>query len=91
MKFYTIFVPIFTMKIGVKIVKKIIRIRKMEIKVGFGEVRKLMKKHKVSAPTVRAALKYKSNTLLAQKIRSSAKASGGRDIEYVTDDKSGVI
>jgi hypothetical protein len=63
----------------------------MEIKVEYGEVRRLMKRHKVSAPTVRAALKYKSNTLLAQKIRASAKASGGREIEYKIYGGDGIL
>jgi hypothetical protein len=54
-----------------------------EIKVEYGTVSQLMRKHKVSAPTVRKALKYGTNNLLAQKIRASALAAGGREIQYV--------
>jgi hypothetical protein len=52
-----------------------------EIRVKHGEVTRLMKQYGVSAPTVRKALRYETHTLLAQKIRSAAKARGGREME----------
>ena len=51
--------------------------KKREIMVSWGERQELMAIFRTSYPTVRAALRGKSNTDLARKIRTAALKRGG--------------
>ena len=48
-----------------------------------GEVKYLCEALKVSEPTVIAALRFRTNSPLAVKIRALAKERGGKETEYV--------
>lgn len=49
----------------------------------FGQMSKLKKIFKTTYPTVRAALRYKTDSELARKIRHTAvKEYGGKEVEY---------
>jgi hypothetical protein len=50
-----------------------------EILVRPGDRRKLMDTFKTNYPTVRSALRYRTNTLLAQRIRAAALEMGGAE------------
>ena len=53
---------------------------KKEILMNNGDRKKLRELFNVSYPTVSSALKYKSKTLLAYKIRETALEMGGRKV-----------
>jgi len=53
---------------------------KKEILLDNGDRKKLLKMFNVTYPTVSAALKYKTKTLLAHKIREAAVEMGGRKV-----------
>lgn len=51
-----------------------------EILLDNGDRKKLLKMFNVTYPTVNSALKFKSKTLLAYKIREAAIQMGGREV-----------
>jgi len=53
-----------------------------EILVEHGDRKRIKETFNVTYPTIKQVLRYKSNTLLAEKIRRSALSYGGRLIEY---------
>lgn len=77
MEKYSTFAKSFKTESCDKYTKKIKMSKQSEILVGYGERQKLMAIFRTSYPTVRAALRGKTNTDLARKIRTAALKRGG--------------